>query len=208
MARSDSKNYGQTTELAYRLAYHDLLDSSAGFIPGAQISFLDINASYTGEHLQLEHLYLIDAMSLAPDNQVFNTWSWNLRLGFDRTAGNTKRVGRSFVEGGYGKSIGDPNSLHAYLLGTIGLNSGDFSDGISPAAGVEGGIIWQLNSAHKFAASGQFQWLANNQQAQRSQSKLSWHWALEKDFALRTEVNYSHWQQADHGVKLALYYYF
>ena len=208
LARSDSKNYGQTTELAYRLAYHDLLDSSAGFIPGAQISFLDINASYTDEHLQLEHLYLIDAMSLAPDNQVFNSWSWNIRLGFDRTAGNTKRVGRSFVEGGYGKSIGDPNSLHAYLLGTIGLNGGDFSSGISPAAGVEGGIIWQLNPVHKFAVSGQYQWLANNQQAQRSQAKLSWHWALEKDLALRTEFNYSRWQQADHGAKLALYYYF
>ena len=205
---ADSKNYGQTTELAYRLAYHDLLDSSAGFIPGAQISFFDINASYTGEHLQLEHLYLIDAMSLAPDNQVFNTWSWNLRLGFDRTAGNTKRIGRSFVEGGYGKSIGDPNALHAYLLGTVGFNGGDFSAGISPAVGVEGGIIWQLNPAHKFAASGQYQWLANNQQAQRSQAKLNWHWALDKDFALRTEFNYSRWQQDDHGVKLALYYYF
>ncbi|MBU2894354.1 DUF4105 domain-containing protein [Colwellia sp. D2M02] len=205
----NSNNYDNQIELSYRLAYHDLLDYSLGYIPGAQISFFDFQSSFSkNDKLRIEHLYLIDAMSLAPDNEVFNSWSWNMRLGYDRQPDINKQKSRYFTQGGYGKSFGDPNKFHSFILGSVEFNAGDIADNVEVGLGTELGAVWQLNSNNKLAFTGNVMWLLNSEVARHSRVDLSWNWALQTNWALRSNINYKKWYREETQAKLTLYYYF
>ncbi|QUJ70362.1 DUF4105 domain-containing protein (plasmid) [Photobacterium sp. GJ3] len=143
--------------LDYRIAYHDLLDNAGGYIPGAQISFFDLQLGIdqSGD-VDLNQFYFIDAMSLAPDYRVFDSLSWNIRAGYDRLPGRTELNGRYFVQGGYGKSWGDANRLHAYSLVSTELNYFDAQgENLNLGMGLESGVVWQASDVHKLALSGQ-----------------------------------------------------
>lgn len=205
----NSNNYDNQIRLSYRLAYHDLLDHSLGYIPGAKISFFDLESSFSNNNkLRIEHLYLIDAMSLAPDNEVFNSWSWNMRLGYDRQPDINKQKSRYFTQGGYGKSFGDPNKLHSFILGSVEFNTGDITDNVEVGLGTEIGTVWQVNSHNKLALTGNMMWLIDSEVAQHSRVDLSWNWALQTNWALRSNINYKKWYSEETQAKLTLYYYF
>lgn len=206
---ANNNNYDNEIKLAYRLAYHDLLDHSIGYIPGAKISFFDIAASFSKNNKsRLDHFYLIDAMSLAPDNNIFDSWSWNIRLGYDRQPDIHKQSGRYFTQGGYGKSFGNPNNIHGFILGSVELNDSDITDNLEIGIGTELGTIWQINSLNKLAITGSIIKLIDSKNAYHSQVDLSWNWALKTNWALRSNINYTSWVTRDTQAKLTLYYYF
>ena len=206
---ANSNNYDNEIKLSYRLAYHDLLDHSIGYIPGAKISFFDLESSFSKSNKsRLEHFYIIDAMSLAPDNEVFNSWSWNIRLGYDRQPDIHKKIGRYFTQGGYGKSFGNPNSLHSFVLGSIELNYGDITDKVEIGVGAELGTIWQINTHNKLALTGSILKLIDAKNTYHSQVALSWNWAFKTNWSLRSNINYKSWITKDTQAKLTLYYYF
>ncbi len=70
--------------IGYRPAYHDHQDPGAGFITGAQIQFLDLNINYRidDNRIELEHLDLIDIVSLSPRDEIFKSVSWRFSTGF------------------------------------------------------------------------------------------------------------------------------
>ena len=198
-----------TNNLAYRLAYHDLLDRPAGFIPGAQISFFDLEVSLTDHNTShVEHFYFLDAMSLAPDNRVFDSWSWNFKLGFDRQASKNKRLGRFFSKGGYGKSYGNPNNVHGYILGQFELNNGDITDQLSLGVGTELGLIWQVNNKNKLALTGNLFWLSNNAVNRHSETSLTWNYAFMQNIAVRAQIKHEKWHASNISAILALQFYF
>jgi len=202
-------------DLSWRLAYHDLFDLADGFIPGAKISFLDtrVNLSQDGDS-KLEQLYLLDAMSLAPDNRIFNSWSWNIRAGFDRqpdrssTSNKTKQSGRWFTQAGYGKSWGDPRQLHGYLLGSAELNRGEITTNTEPGIGFEAGLVWQLNPQHKVGITGYHTMLIDSDYDNHTNTKLIWHWAPQVDWGLRSKIDYRHWAGTQLQASLTAFYYF
>lgn len=205
----ESKEYDNQVRLSYRLAYHDLLDNSVGYIPGAKISFLDLETSFSENNkARIEHLYLIDAMSLAPDNEIFNSWSWNMRIGYDRQPKFDKQSSRFFTQGGYGKSFGDPNKLHSFILGSVEFNSGDITDKLMVGVGTELGTVWQINSNNKLALTGNVMWLIDSENSYHSRVDFSWNWALKTNWALRSNINYTSWYTNEAQAKLSLYYYF
>ncbi|GHB69540.1 hypothetical protein GCM10008107_18580 [Psychrosphaera saromensis] len=214
----DSKNGARQIKLSYRLAYHDLLDSSDGYIPGAKISFFDLEGSFSEHHKsRIEHLYLVDAMSLAPDNAVFDSWSWSMKLGYDHQPSvdedsaseyPVKEKNRYFTQGGFGKSFGDPNNLHSFVLGSVALNYGDITDKLDVGAGIEFGTIWQVNNNNKLGLTGNVMQLINTGNQYYSQVDLSWNLSLNTNLALRSSINYRKWHSEDTQVKLTLYYYF
>ncbi|PKF60729.1 hypothetical protein CW745_12700 [Psychromonas sp. psych-6C06] len=210
IAYTGSNHYQDRVSVAYRMAYHDLLDQSAGFIPGAQISFLDIEASVDKHaNSRVEKLYLIDAMSLAVDNRIFDSWAWNLRIGYDRQADTTKQSGHWFTQGGYGKSLGDPNHLQTYLLGSFALNAGDITnDTLEVGLGAEFGAIWQVNSVNKIALTGNVMYLIDSDIDYHSQIDLGWNWSFERNWALRSHLKYQQWRENDSQFKINLYHYF
>jgi len=204
------QDYADSYSLSYRLAYHDLMDASAGFIPAAKISFLDVEVSVDeNKATLLERFYFLDAMSLAPDNRIFDSWSWNLRMGYDRQPDQQKRSGRGFVQGGYGKSWGDPNLLHSYLLASTEINLGDITDSAMEIAfGAELGAFWEINSANKVAIAGNVMHLLNADVSHHSNVNLSWNWALSTNWALRSELGYHKWLAEEQLGKLTIYHYF
>lgn len=207
---SDYKNNATRYGFSYRLAYHDLLDKSAGYIPGAQISFLDVEASIDEyAKSQVEHFYFLDAMSLAPDNRIFDSWSWNMRMGYDRQADTFKQSGRWFTQGGYGKSFGNPNSLHAYMLGSFELNGGDITNrSVEVGLGSEFGAVWQINNSNKVTVTGNIMRLLNSDVKYHNQIGLSWNWAFATNWALRSNISQQRWRSEDVIAKLTLQHYF
>ena len=207
---TDYKDYATGYSFSYRLAYHDLLDQSAGFIPAAQISFLDIEASIDDNAIgRVERLYILDAMSLAPDNRVFDSWSWNMRMGYDRQPDISRRSSRWFMQGGYGKSLGDPNKLHTYFLGSLELNAGDITTRtLEPGLGSEFGSIWQVNKSNKVALTGNMMWLVNSDINYRSQLAFNWNWSFATNWALRSKISHQQWHAEDVIAQLTLHHYF
>ncbi|CAM4138402.1 DUF4105 domain-containing protein [Pseudoalteromonas ostreae] len=209
LARTHYNQQSDLTSFAYRLAYHDLLDTSAGFIPGAQISFFDIEGAIKDNgNTQLEHFYLLDAMSLAPDNRIFDSWSWNLKMGFDRQPNNDFQQGRWFTKGGYGKSIGNPNTLHGYLLAQVEFNNGDITDKLTTGVGTEAGVIWQINNSHKLALTTNIIWLVDADVDNHADLTLKWNYALSRNLSIRTELKNQRWYTSSTSAKLAIQYYF
>jgi len=206
----ESKNTNTRYHFSYRLAYHDLLDHSAGFIPGAQISFLDLDASIdNGATTRIEQVYLIDAMSLAVDNRIFDSWSWKVRMGFDRQVDNLTSSGHWFTQGGYGKSIGDPEGLHSYLMSTFELNGGDITHSeLEVGLGAELGALWQINSHHKVAVTANINYLLDSDVDYHAQIDMDWNWSLDRHWALRSKIRYQQWRNNDTMGKLTLYHYF
>ncbi|MCG3728235.1 DUF4105 domain-containing protein [Vibrio cincinnatiensis] len=196
--------------IEWRAAYHDLLDSQEGFIPGAQISFLDLQLSHD-EHQtsRLEKLYLLDAMTVAPNQSVFSSLAWNLRLGFDRQPNHHQREGRWFLQGGYGQAWGEAQGVHSYALLSASINHGELTEHqVNYGAGVEAGLLWQIADKHRVGLQGQYLSLFNSDADHHSQINLSWNWSLNRHWAIRSEVRYQHWQQEELGSKLTGYFYY
>jgi len=210
LAATHFKNSQNTVSLSYRFAYHDLLDLSAGFIPGAQISLLDSEVSLNkNDNLRLEQLYFVDVMSLPTDNRIFDSWSWNLRMGFDRQADIAKQRGHWFTQAGYGKSIGDANNLQAYLLASLELNGGDIVDNnLQLGIGSEFGFIWQILDQNKVGLSSKIMHLPDSNVNYHAQIAMDWHWAFNQHWALRSKLSHQEWNAESNTLKLTLYHYF
>lgn len=196
-------------QLSYRIAYHDLLDQSAGFVPGAKISFLDTAMRIDEDaNYSLQHLYLIDAVSLAPDNRIFDSWSWNMRIGYDRQPGLAEQEGRYSLQSGYGKSFGNPNTIQAYILASSEINGGDITKHVKIGLGSEFGAIWQISAQHKASISVNAIRLFDASVDYHNQAKASWHWAINNDWGLRSEVHYKKWHTSTTEARLTSYFYF
>lgn len=190
-----NNQFSNKATLEWRAAYHDLLDSQAGFIPGAQISFLDTQFSFD-QHgsSRLDRLYLFDAMALAPSNRVFDSWAWNIRTGYDRKPDEHKLASRWFGQGGVGKAWGDPRYLHAYSLFSAELSGGELAEYQAvPGLGIETGVLYQLGDSHRLALQGQYLNLFNTTAKQNAVATASWHWTLNRNFAIRSQLSYIHW---------------
>lgn len=205
-----SDSYLNLGLLEWRAAYHDLLDSPAGYIPGAQISFLDLQVSI-GETSQpkLDKLYVFDAMALAPSNRIFDSWAWNIRTGFDRKPADDDPLGRWFVQGGFGKAWGRSDKLHLYSLASAEISGGELTDyQATLGAGIESGIYYQLTEQNRLGLEGQYLSLFHSEAQQNAKITASWHWSLSRHFAIRGQVNYQHWKTEELGSRITGYFYF
>ncbi|MBA5762634.1 DUF4105 domain-containing protein [Vibrio sp. 404] len=193
-----------------RIAYHDLLDSQQGFIPGAKISFLDTQLSVDEQGTsRFDRFYLIDAMALAPSNRVFDSLAWNARIGFDRMPNDGKLESRWFGQGGYGKAWGDAQSLHFYGLLSGEVSGGELTDyDATLGGGIEAGVVYQLAENHRIGIQGQYLALLDSDADQNAKASANWHWQLDRNMALRSEVSYLHWGHEELSGKLTAYIYF
>ncbi|WP_434356237.1 DUF4105 domain-containing protein [Parasalinivibrio latis] len=194
----------------WRAAYHDMLDRPGGFIPGAQISFLDMSLGIDKEgDITLNKLYLLDAMSLAPDNRIFSSWSWNVRAGSDRQPVDNGWENRWFFQGGYGKSWGSADKLHGYLLASSEVDTGSaVSRNASFGVGVESGLSYQFANQDRVLLSGQHMIMLDSPFAARSQASLQWNHVVTQNLSVRTEAGYWKWEADDVYGEIRGYFYF
>ncbi|MGF1740576.1 DUF4105 domain-containing protein [Vibrio profundum] len=205
-----SKEFDERASIEWRVAYHDLLDSQSGFIPGAKISFFDTQLSTNSDgNARLDKFYFIDAMALAPNNRTFDSFAWNIRTGFDRKPNVNKQAGRWFAQGGSGKAWGNSADVHFYALISSELSGGQATDYDAVIGlGVESGILWQASEQHRLGLQGQYLALFDSDADQDASVTASWNWSLNKRWALRTQASYQHWQSEDLSGKLTAYFYY
>jgi hypothetical protein len=102
-------------ELRLRMAYHTLGDYARGYAEGSQIVFGDAAVRYYAEdhRVVLQHLDLVDIVSLAPRDELFQPLSWKVRAG----------LGQHVMEDGRDHLVArlSPGVGLAYRLPLLGL---------------------------------------------------------------------------------------
>lgn len=145
---------GQARGAAYgalrlRPAYHDLLDTPAGYRDGAHIDFLDLELRLdeARENLRLERLALIDIDSLAPWDDFFRPWSWFIGFGYRQAAidgegrfSDRDSHGVAYIDGGAGANLAIGPLTSCYLMAAASGEAGPRLDrgaraGAGPRAG-------------------------------------------------------------------------
>jgi hypothetical protein len=72
--------------LAWRSAYHDLMDPEAGYSRGAHLRFARTEfVQQAGHGLRLERFVPVDIISLTPQERLVDGSSWKVRFGLQRT---------------------------------------------------------------------------------------------------------------------------
>jgi hypothetical protein len=80
--RRDGRNF---EELRLRATYHDIMDTDAGYVKGAQIQFFDTALRhYQDGGTRLERFVPVDILSLAPRDDFFQPRSWRVAGGWQR----------------------------------------------------------------------------------------------------------------------------
>jgi Domain of unknown function (DUF4105) len=145
-----------------RPAYHELLDSPDGYVDGAQINFLDLTLKYfTDNHrLVVDDATFVDILSLSPRDRFFRPISWMVRAGWARLpttrAANTGDLTFQ-LQGGAGVTRRPGQRSLLFVLGKTALEAnGDLGRGYAAGAGVEGGLVLNINSAWRVGLLGDY----------------------------------------------------
>ena len=147
----------------FRPAYHDDLDPSGGYVPGAMIDFLafDLRHYHGGDAVTLEAFTGVGIRSMTPQNALIQPISWHLDVGLKRMrVKNTDEEGAlvAAFEGGAGLST----TLGAREIwsGTldVGLSGGEDCDRTcSFNAGPALSLLWPMTDQATFLAKARYQ---------------------------------------------------
>jgi hypothetical protein len=179
-------------QVSLRPAYNDLLDPPGGYAEGAQINFLDLGLRHdtSSDRTRLEHVHVIDVLSIAPRDAFFRPVSWKLGTGFVRKRlkdGRRPMVWRS--EAGAGLAAGSWERALGYFMieGTLDV-SGRLEDDHAVGLGARTGLHLRPHPAwkvHLYAKSQEFRFGARHHEREV---------ALEQSLALGM----------NHGLRLAV----
>lgn len=132
-------------ELNLRPQFHSLPDPDQGYLPGAQIKFLDTAVRYVprDEQLTLKSLHLLDILSIAPRDRFFKPMSWKVNTGLDTELlgdGGEHHIFR--INSGGGFSSVSPLGGLWYAFAELDVNAGSaFRAGVAAAPGISVGVV-------------------------------------------------------------------
>ncbi|MBN8550269.1 MAG: DUF4105 domain-containing protein [Deltaproteobacteria bacterium] len=174
--------------LAFRGAFHDQLDSVAGYIPGAQIKFLDLQLRYdTKKELSVDRFTFFDIESLSPRDVFFHPLSWNVRLGSERERISTNdwaQVWGLQAGGGMSKSVGENGLLYGLLESELQASSA-LDTALALGAGPRLGLILPFNDRWAVEAKTLYEYFFAGDEHSKFESSISQRVSLDKHFALR-----------------------
>lgn len=139
VGRALDNNYIQ---LGLRMAYHDWLDTLAGYIPGARLEMFHLQLRQwhrDDNKTQLEQLRFIDIASLTPRNELFKPLSWYVSTGLKRNISYANELS-PFLNGGAGLSYAWDNQLFSMLADTELNADNDIQSGYRFALGPK--LVW------------------------------------------------------------------
>jgi hypothetical protein len=142
------------SELNVRPEFHALLDPDQGYLPGAQIKFLDTVVRYgiESENFYLKSLRILDIMSIAPRDTFFQPVSWKVATGFDRELLRDRQEHLIYhLNTGGGYSYQSLFGGLWFMFGELDIATGRaFRSGIAAAPGFTIGSSEQLSTSTKF----------------------------------------------------------
>ncbi len=179
-------------DLRLRPAYHDLLDASGGYTPGAQINFLDIELRYLRqrERLRLEAFDLIDIVSLSGRDRFFKPVSWQVRTGLERVpiGGGAERMSYTLEAGGGLAYRPYPDLLTFGLLQGQVLINGEIERNYALGVGPLLGLLWDVAPRWKLWLSGARRYYEARAQLTYADYRLEQSYALDRNHALRLRL--------------------
>jgi hypothetical protein len=179
---------GSGLQMRLRPAYHDLLDPPGGYGDGNQIAFADLTlaADLENDRLRLRSLDLIDIISLAPRDTLFNPISWRVATGARRLGGLDDPLA-VYLEGGPGLSWRTgPGMVYGFLTAEVDAQR-RLDKGYVLGGGGRVGALWPLSPTLR----AQMELRSRNPLAggdfEQHKATLATHWAWTQDWGLRLE---------------------
>ncbi|NVJ59956.1 MAG: DUF4105 domain-containing protein [Gammaproteobacteria bacterium] len=105
-----------------RFAYHDLIDSTEGYLSGAQIEFFNIELSVANT-TRVNLANILSLKSLSPQNDLMSPLSWSFDLAGERffRSEDTSVFGQ-YIAGKVGTTFGNDDNMFYSLIGLKFLN--------------------------------------------------------------------------------------
>ena len=116
--------------IAWRSAYHGLLDPTFGYTPNYELEFFNLKFSNeeTSNRYKFDQLELLNITSLAPRDPLFKKTSWRFKTGWDNIVRSTNQTDIVFyLDIGGGVTYKKNWLKQSYLYGFIDLEL-DFGD--------------------------------------------------------------------------------
>ena len=148
----DGRNFFQ---LSLRPVLHDLIDPPGGYIDGAQLEFLDVAVRYyvSDDRFRLEHLDLVDMVSIPTRSRFIKPLSWKAGAGLERIRfdGDDRPIaGYGNVGGGISYDVARSATIFLFAEAT-GLISDRFDEKLALGAGPSGGVTVELTDNWRMA---------------------------------------------------------
>jgi len=177
--------------IAWRSAYHGLLDSSSGYTPNYQLEFFNLKLSNeeNPDSLKFDQLELLNIISLAPRDDLFKKPSWKFKTGWDRIIRTTNESDTIYYfDVSLGLTYKKNWFKHSFLYGFLDFEF-DFDDNRynKPVAGIGStvGMLTDVNDIWKFQL--QLRSLTQNDpmHSRYNEISLSQNIALSKNISLK-----------------------
>lgn len=200
-------------ELNVRPEFHALIDPDQGYLPGAQIKFLDTAVRYGAgsDGLYLKSLHILDIISIAPRDRFFKPVSWKINTGFDREMLHDRREHLIYrLNTGGGFSYASPFGGIWYLLGELDINAGpEFSAFVAAAPGFSLGMTEQLSQSTKlFLTLSGFRYLAGDDRTSvKAAAALNRRLTQNNSLSLETSYEYMNREPVSEAALRWNYYY-
>jgi hypothetical protein len=111
--------------LQYRMAYHDLLDNSPGYLSGAHIEGPSLGVKNSDYKTLIDSWQLVDIISLNPLSALRKDLSWNISIGGQRSEEGNAHLGATLQAGG-GYTFAYKNWMHFQMLSPRVENNPDY----------------------------------------------------------------------------------
>ena len=215
------QNSQEYIDLRFRPAFHDLMDSVQGYVPGAAINsfeaklkwFIDSDNGLASNNsrgkLRLESLTILNITSLNPVRHWHQPLSWLIDLRVDRTQLSATNSVRNFIgRGGFGLSFQRKQFFPFMMLLAEGNLSSHYEKGYSVLLGLQAGL--QLNfKSNRLMLSMQTDKAISGFDLDRVESKLQWQYDFQVNHAMRLRYRRSKYDFFDdEDWSLSYNYYF
>ena len=187
--------------LGVRPAYHDLRDSSVGFLRGTQIEFGNIELNYMDGEVNIEEATLMSIQSIAQRTAFFDNFSWRMKTGLDRNFMDNNANYLATVGAGY--SWGDKYGYFYVMADPLVYFEKHIDAGLGSSIGVvyDDSLYFTTNieATHRWYYGTKNQWLISASENYRVTKNISLQ--LSYNYKDRTDIR-------EQTYKFALNYFF
>lgn len=188
-----ARNGGAFSEVAWRPGYHDLLDRSEGYVPGAQIEGLSWRLRYDRDErrLSVRDFRVIEVLSVSPWDPWMRKPSWTVGTGLDTAFELGRPAADSLVyEGhagaGLAAEIGSRASGYAMAVAE-GAAGAVLREGWRVGGSLRAGVVAQLTRRWRTILEGGLSAQPFGDKTPNHRLRLGLNWAPSRDWSLRGE---------------------
>lgn len=189
--------------LKVRPSYHDMLDDAAGYLPTAELNFLELDMRYWTEDDRLEpwRLTVMELANYAPRTPIFKPLAWRLKIDGEQVGAPGEGYWRGRFTVDAGQVVGHMNGLYGFAFAGVEAQAGHASGGLdqpehdqawglAPSVSVGGG--WQPLDRLRLRLETRWLPFVSGNQGEVFQSQVGANWRLTREQAIRLEWQAEH----------------